>query len=93
MAHASFFRTEVYTDFMQEPRLVRADWDSGAGVWVATSDDVPGLVTESDTVESLADKLQHLVPELLHANGADVGGDITYELLARRLSIAPNPVH
>ena len=32
---------------------VRALWDEEARVWVATSDDVPGLATEADTVDAL----------------------------------------
>ncbi len=48
--------------------LVKAIWDAEAGVWVATSDDVPGLVTESKTFESLLKKLRGLVPGLLALN-------------------------
>ena len=48
--------------------LVNAEWDADASVWVATSDDVPGLVTESDTLEALQSKVQLMVPELLEAN-------------------------
>ena len=47
---------------------VHADWDSEARVWVATSDDVPGLATEASTVEVLAEKLRTMIPELLEAN-------------------------
>jgi predicted RNase H-like HicB family nuclease len=47
---------------------VHADWDPEAGVWVATSDDVPGLATEASTIEALAAKLRIMVPELLEAN-------------------------
>jgi predicted RNase H-like HicB family nuclease len=47
---------------------VHADWDPEAEVWVATSDDVPGLATEAPTVEALAEKLRTLIPELLEAN-------------------------
>ncbi|MEI1376901.1 DUF1902 domain-containing protein [Nostoc sp.] len=32
---------------------VEAFWDSDAEVWVATSDDVPGLVIEASTIEVL----------------------------------------
>lgn len=32
---------------------VRADWDPEAAVWVATSDDIPGLVTEAGNHEEL----------------------------------------
>jgi predicted RNase H-like HicB family nuclease len=44
---------------------VQADWDGEAGVWVATSDDVPGLATEAATIEALTDKLRIMIPELL----------------------------
>jgi predicted RNase H-like HicB family nuclease len=47
---------------------VQADWDPEAGVWVATSEDVPGLATEAPTVEALAEKLRIMIPELLEAN-------------------------
>jgi predicted RNase H-like HicB family nuclease len=47
---------------------VQADWDPEAGVWVATSEDVPGLATEAETLEALTEKLRGLIPELLEAN-------------------------
>lgn len=47
---------------------VHADWDPEADVWVATSEDVPGLATEASTIESLTEKLRDLIPELLEAN-------------------------
>jgi hypothetical protein len=28
-----------------------ADWDAEAGVWTATSDDVPGLAIEAETLD------------------------------------------
>jgi len=47
---------------------VQADWDPDANVWVATSDDVPGLATEAATIEELTARLRTLIPELLEAN-------------------------
>jgi len=44
---------------------VSAFWDEEAKVWVATSDDVPGLATEAETVELLLGKLRVMIPELL----------------------------
>jgi predicted RNase H-like HicB family nuclease len=32
---------------------VNAEWDEEAAVWVASSDDVPGLATGADTLEAL----------------------------------------
>jgi predicted RNase H-like HicB family nuclease len=50
--------------------IVRSTWDSEASVWVAESDDVPGLVTEADNLEVLMSKLRVMIPELLEANHA-----------------------
>jgi hypothetical protein len=44
---------------------VRAEWDQEAGVWVAESMNLPGLVTEAETAELLLEKLRTMVPELL----------------------------
>lgn len=63
---------------------VQAIWDAEAAVWVATSDDVPGLVTEAPTYEALADKLRTMIPELLEANELLRGGSaeaIAFELI------------
>ena len=48
---------------------VEAFWDEEAQVWVASSNDVPGLITEADTMEHLMRKLKIVIPELLQANG------------------------
>ncbi len=66
---------------------VDADWDPEAGVWVATSDDVPGLATEAPTVEALAEKLRVMIPELLEANQLLSGRQpdaIAFELTSHR---------
>jgi predicted RNase H-like HicB family nuclease len=66
---------------------VKAEWDPEAKVWVATSDDVPGLVTEAESVEALAEKLSVMVPELLEANGALAGKairEVPINLIAHR---------
>lgn len=55
--------------------LVRADWDAKAEVFVATSDDVPGLVAEAATPAELKKKLEVLVPELLELNGELLGAE------------------
>ena len=47
---------------------VEAFWDEEAKVWVASSDDVPGLITEAETMELLMQKIRILIPELFRAN-------------------------
>ena len=49
--------------------LVRAEWDAEADVWVATSDDVPGLAVEAEKFKDLIKILNDVVPELLVENG------------------------
>ena len=68
---------------------VRAEWDEEAAVRVASSDDVPDLVTEAETLEALNMKLRSLVPELLDANGClPADGQVAVGLFARRFSAA-----
>lgn len=43
-------------------------WDSEANVWIATSDDVPGLVLESGSFDALLERTRMTVPELLALN-------------------------
>jgi predicted RNase H-like HicB family nuclease len=66
---------------------VNAEWDPEAKVWVATSDDVPGLITEAETVECLTEKLSVMIPELLEANGNLLGNvvrEVPVNLIAHR---------
>jgi predicted RNase H-like HicB family nuclease len=66
---------------------VDANWDPDAEVWVATSEDVPGLATEADSIESLTKKLRVMIPELLEANQLLRGNDsatIAFELISHR---------
>ncbi len=48
---------------------ITARWDGEAAVWIATSDDVPGLVVESETWPSMIDEVRVVLPDLLDLNG------------------------
>jgi len=66
---------------------VKAEWDPDGKVWVASSDDVPGLITEAETIEALAEKLSVMIPELLEANGMLTGSvtrQVPINLIAHR---------
>lgn len=78
---------------MPKVLFIRAEWDDEAAVWVATSDDVPGLATEAETLEALSAKLEIMVPELLDANGCQDGPEVPFELLARKFSVAHRVHH
>lgn len=72
--------------------VVRALRDEEAGVWIATSDDVPGLVTEADTLEALTKKLPHIISDLLELNGftSDLP-EIPIHIIAEQTSRVANP--
>lgn len=46
-------------------------WDRDASMWVATSDDVPGLVLESNSYDALIEKVKVAIPELLVLNSKE----------------------
>ena len=46
-------------------------WDGEASVWIATSDDIPGLVLESGSFDALLERTRFAVPELLSLNSSD----------------------
>ena len=71
-----------------KPLFVRAEWDEEAQVWVASSDDVPGLATEESTIEGLIEKLKVMIPELLEANGESTDAQVPFEILTRRFEVA-----
>ena len=52
--------------------LVRAKWDNEAQVWVADSDDIPGVAAEAESREKLQDKLAVLIPEMIELNNVEV---------------------
>ncbi|MEY8335739.1 DUF1902 domain-containing protein [Lachnospiraceae bacterium 47-T17] len=46
-------------------------WDNETNVWIATSDDIPGLVLESGSFDALLERTRFAVPELLDLNDSD----------------------
>jgi Domain of unknown function (DUF1902) len=73
---------------------VDAFWDPDVKVWVATSEDVPGLATEASTMEALTEKLRVMIPELFLLNRlapSDVHDSISFRLtsyLEEQLEVA-----
>lgn len=44
--------------------LCHYTWDSEADVWIATNNDIPGLVLESGSFDALLERTRFAVPEL-----------------------------
>ena len=67
---------------MARPLVVHADWNPEAAVWVATTQDIRGLVTEADSIDLLRAKLPGMILDLLEESGvSDLPASI--EIVAR----------
>lgn len=72
--------------------IVRAVWDEEARVWIATSEDVPGLVAEAGTMEDLRETVLTRVSELLQLNGGAFAlSEIPVHILAEQTTRIANP--
>lgn len=49
---------------------VNFTWDDEALVWIAQSDDIPGLVLEGGSLDALMERVRYAAPELLALNAA-----------------------
>lgn len=67
---------------MQRYAIVRAAWDEDAKVWYIEDSDIPGLVTESESLEGLRQRIRDILPDLLHGQ-PDVPEAIEIDIIAR----------
>jgi len=51
--------------------IINLFWDDEASVWVAESQDLPGLILESESFDTLVERVKEAVPELLELNGTE----------------------
>ena len=63
--------------------VVRLIWDDEASVWVATSDDIPGLVLESGSFDALLERVRFAAPELISFNNVETA-PLTLTFLSER---------
>lgn len=71
--------------------VVRAQWDSEAQVWVASSSDIDGLSVEAETIEALNVKVLGAIADLIELNGIESELDeIPVHLLAEQFSRVQN---
>jgi hypothetical protein len=54
---------------MSRSITIDARWDAEASVWIATSNDVPGLVVEADTWPTMIEEVRLVLPDLLELSG------------------------
>ena len=63
--------------------IVNLIFDEEAAVWVATSQDIPGLVLESGSFDALLERVKVAAPELLALDAAK-SAPLTLNFLSQR---------
>ncbi len=53
-------------------------WDDDASVWVATSDDIPGLVLEGGSADALIERVRFAAPGLMALNSLDCENSVLH---------------
>ena len=72
-----------------KPYTVTCQWDAESSVWSVSESDVPGLVTEADTLDEIERKLLLMIPELLNLNEpGSASAAVPFELIARKNGLA-----
>jgi hypothetical protein len=56
---------------MSREITINARWDAEAAVWLATSEDVHGLVVEAENWPSMIEEVRLILPELLALEGQE----------------------
>ena len=61
-------------------------WDDEASVWIAESEELPGLILESGSFDTLIERVKDAVPDLLELSGVD-HTQIKLHFKAERLAV------
>ena len=61
-------------------------WDDEASVWIAESNDIPGLILEDESFDTLVERVRIAVPDLLEQEKND-NSQIKLHFKAERLAI------
>ncbi len=62
---------------------VNFTWDTEASVWIATSEDIPGLVLESGSFDALVERVRFAALELIELNGQEAA-PATLTIMSKR---------
>ena len=68
--------------------IINLTWDNDACVWIAQSDDIPGLILESGSFDALLERVRHAAPELIELNNDTVKSPILTFVSKRQERIA-----
>jgi predicted RNase H-like HicB family nuclease len=72
--------------------IVKAEWNNEDGIWIATSDDVPGLVTGAASLELLAAKIGPMIVDMIEMNKLEFNlAEIPVHIVAHQMERIVNP--
>ncbi len=72
--------------------IVKAEWDSDAKVWVATTEDIAGFVAEADSFDALQPRVMAVLADLIELNGFESDlVEIPVHIVASRTDRLENP--
>lgn len=57
---------------------IQLDWDDEAKVWMATSEDIPGLILEDESADKLIQRVMLAAPEIIELNGVEKRQDFYF---------------
>ena len=57
---------------------VQLVWDDEAKVWMATSNDIPGLILEGESADKLISRVMLAAPEIIELNGVEKREDFYF---------------
>lgn len=60
--------------------VVNLEWDGEASVWCATSNDIPGLVLESGSIDALIERVKIAAPEIMKMNNIPIREKIRFHI-------------
>jgi hypothetical protein len=69
-----------------DERVVKIRWDDEGTGWTAESDDIPGLVLESGSLDALIEKVRFAVPDLLKESEHGPFNDLKLKFEAERVT-------
>ena len=67
--------------------VVKLVWDNEADVWITQSDDIPGLLLESPSFDTLIERVRLAAPEMLELNRGYMG-PVSLSFEAERIEMA-----
>ena len=63
-------------------------WDEEADVWIAQSDDIPGLILEGGSLDALIERVRFAAPELIELNKAPSVNSLYFSVERREKVLA-----